>query len=473
MTRIGRESAQRPANDFQPQTKAMASQPRLKIAVIGTGISGLSAAWLLNKRHAVTVYEQSERVGGHSNTVTVETAEGDVPVDTGFIVFNRAAYPNLVALFKHLGVETETSDMSFSASLDGGAFEYAGGTFRGLVAQPRNLVRPRFLSMIKDILRFYREAPRDLEANGLEDISLGDYLEQRGYGAPFSRDHLLPMASAIWSATPSEILSYPVAAFLRFHTNHGLLQVADRPIWETVKGGSISYVERLTAAFADNIRRDTPVAGIRRSARGVEVTDRNGSLEIFDHVVIASHANQALAMLSDASLAERSLLGAFRYTRNLAVLHSDESFMPKRRAAWASWNYVAPRQSGNENASITYWMNRLQNIPDQTPFFVTLNPDRPPRSGSLYHSEVYEHPLFDAEALAAQRRLWEIQGINRTWFCGAYFGYGFHEDGLQSGLAVAEEVGDLRRPWWVANESGRIPALTSKARRVLETIAND
>jgi len=434
-------------------------QERLRVAVVGSGISGLSAAWLLSHRHDVTIYEQSDRIGGHSNTVLANVDGRAIPVDTGFIVFNRATYPNLTALFEHLGVPVEASNMSFSVSLDNGGLEYAFGTPAGLLAQPRNLVSPRFWSMMSDLRRFYREAVRDVQTRESESGSLGEYLTLRGYGAAFRDDHLLPMASAIWSASASDMLSHPAASFIRFHANHGLLQITGRPRWETVSGGCVNYVRRLIAAIGGRVRCDTAVVAIRRSAREAVVIDSKGASESFDHVVIATHADQALAALADPSPVERALLGTFRYTRNLAVLHSDRSFMPKRRAAWASWNYLSPNISQHAGASLTYWMNRLQNIPGRTPLFVTLNPARAPRAGTLHHSEIYHHPIFDAQAVAAQSRLWDLQGTQRTWFCGAYFGYGFHEDGLQSGLAVAEELGGLRRPWTVHNESGRISAI--------------
>ena len=379
-----------------------------------------------------------------------------IPVDTGFIVFNRRTYPNLTALFELLKVPTQVSEMSFAVSMDGGALEYSGSGLSGVFGQPRNLIRPRFWSMLADLVRFYRQASLDTELVDDEQISLGDYLLKGQYGEAFRDNHLLPMASAIWSAAPAEMLSYPAAAFIRFHNNHGLLQLRRRPAWETVVGGSHKYVEQLTQSFAERIRLDTDVREVCRMKEGVVVTDSKGHSERYDRVVMASHADQALKMLTDPSAAERDLLGAFRYSRNLAALHTDESFMPKRRAVWSSWNYIGSRDAVRDDVCVTYWMNRLQNIESEKPLFVTLNPPRPPRAGTLLHSEVYDHPIFDAKAIAAQRKLWLLQGKQNTWFCGAYFGAGFHEDGLQAGLAVAEQLGDVRRPWQVANESGRI-----------------
>lgn len=429
---------------------------RLKVAIAGTGISGLSAAWLLNRRHDVTVYERAERIGGHSNTILASVGGRRIAVDTGFIVFNRPAYPNLSALFELLNVPTHRSNMSFSVSLDDGELEYSGSGVRGLFGQPRNLFRPRFWSMLRDLRRFYREAPGDVDVAENGRLGLGEYLASRRYGDAFRDDHLLPMASAIWSAPPVEMLSYPASSFIRFHDNHGLLQIARRPHWETVTGGSRSYVQRLAASFANRIRLDTAICNARRAADGVLVTDSRGLTERYDHLVLATHADQALAALADASEQEKEFLGSFRYSRNLAVLHTDESFMPRRKAIWSSWNYVGTSRRESGGTSVTYWMNRLQNIASERPLFVTLNPAHPPRAGTLLHSEIYEHPIFDAKAAAAQEKLWLLQGERRTWYCGAYFGSGFHEDGLQAGLAVAEQLGAVRRPWRVQNESGRI-----------------
>ncbi|TCR63054.1 hypothetical protein EV560_109148 [Bosea sp. BK604] len=429
----------------------------MRIAVIGAGISGLSAAWLLGQGHEVVLFEAAPRLGGHANTVRIAGDDGETPVDTGFIVYNEATYPNFVALMEHLRVATQPTEMSFAVSLDQGRLEYSGTGVAGLFAQRSNLVRPRFWSMLQDIIRFYRTASRDALAGGAANLSLGDYIAAGGYGAAFRDDHLLPMAAAIWSAPCAEILSYPAAAFLRFHHNHGLLQLTDRPVWRTVTGGSSVYVQRLRSAFSGEVRAGSPVRQVQRAANGVTLMGE-GWNETFDHVVFATHADQTLAMLADPARAETEALGAFRYNRNRAVLHGDEALMPRRRRAWASWNHLGDL-SRPDACAVTYWMNRLQGLPHERPFFVTLNPPDRLRADSILHEEIYEHPLFDAAALAAQERLWALQGARRSWFCGAYFGSGFHEDGLQAGLAVGEALGGVRRPWRVRNESGRIPNL--------------
>jgi hypothetical protein len=422
-----------------------------RIAVIGSGIAGLSAAWLLSRRHLVTLYESEARPGGHTNTVDVAAGGASHRVDTGFIVYNEATYPNLAALFAHLGVATRPSEMSFAVSLDGGRLEYEGTNLRRLFAQKRNLLRPRFWRMLRDILRFYKEAPalaRDLPAA----LTLGELLDRRGYGTAFQQEHLLPMAGAIWSGSAASLRDYPAAHFIRFCDNHGLLQVADRPVWRTVQGGSAEYLRHMLPSVQERLIGVGAVA-VRRDIGAVEVRDSAGGARSFDHAVLACHADQALQLLEDPTEREADLLGAFGYVRNRAVLHTDPSFMPLRRSAWASWNYLGAR-GRLESLHVTYWMNRLQGLPGAPDLFVTLNPAQEP-SGIL-HQDLYQHPVFNARAMAAQERLWDLQGDLRTWFCGAYFGAGFHEDGLQSGLAVAEQLGGARRPWTVANESGRI-----------------
>ncbi|MGE3245707.1 MAG: NAD(P)/FAD-dependent oxidoreductase [Beijerinckiaceae bacterium] len=439
------------------------------IAVIGTGISGMSAAWLLSGKCDVKVFECASRPGGHSNTAVLDEGGATVPVDTGFIVYNENTYPNLTALFATLGVETEPTNMSFAASLRGGRTEYSGENLAGLVAQRRNLLRPRFWSMLYDLQRFYRNAPAVLGDVRARSETLGGYLARNGYGAAFVEDHLLPLSAAIWSSTPGAMLDYPVQSFVQFHDNHGLLNFVNRPVWRTVAGGSRNYVEKLTAPYRDAIVYNARIASIRRLPGSVEITDQSGNRTQVDHVVFATHADQALALLVNPTDAERALLSAFRYSSNRTYLHSDPALMPKRKAVWASWNFI---DAGGDDTPlvVSYWMNKLQRLPTQRDLFVTLNPHLPPAENAIHRVETYEHPLIDAAAIAAQQKLWSIQGEGGVWFCGAYFGAGFHEDGLQSGLAVAEEIGvleglaDVRRPWRVENESGRI--CISKDRRV-------
>lgn len=422
--------------------------PVLDIAVVGSGISGLSAAWLLSQRHRVTLFEAEDRLGGHSNTVDVS----GVPVDTGFIVYNEATYPNLTALFSHIGVATRPSEMSFAVSLDNGRLEYSGTGLLGLFAG-RNAVSPRFWGMLRDVVRFYRKAPLDMAALGA--TSLNEYLDAAGFGAAFRDDHLYPMAAAIWSTPAADIGNYPAAAFIRFCETHGLLKLSGRPIWRTVDGGSRSYV-RVLAKTIPEIVLNNQIRTISRMANGVEIAGHDGHRRRFDHAVIATHADQALAMLADPSVTERRLLGAFSYVGNDAILHCDSNLMPRRRKVWSSWNYMSRETNRNRRLAVTYWMNRLQGIADETPLFVTLNPHRDINPDAVLRRLSYRHPRFGSEAMAAQEQLWSLQGIRRTWFCGSYFGAGFHEDGLQAGLAVAEAVGDVRRPWSVAEESGRI-----------------
>ncbi|ESR25730.1 NAD(P)/FAD-dependent oxidoreductase [Lutibaculum baratangense] len=423
----------------------------MRVAVIGSGISGLSAAWLLSRSVRVTLFEQEGRFGGHSNTLEVATRDGGVAVDTGFIVYNEPSYPNLSALFRHLDVETEPSEMSFAVSFGGGAYEYAGslGAFFG---QWGNLTRPEHWTLLFDILRFFREGREREPAD--EAQTLGEYLTARGFSERFVDRHLLPMGAAIWSTPVARMLDYPAAAFLRFFDNHGLLKLVGRPVWRTVSGGSREYVRRVLEDVRIERRAGTPVVRVWRAGGLAHVADASGHVSAFDQVVLACHADQALRLLADPSPLESELLGSFGYSLNRAHLHGDASFMPRRRRVWASWNYVTDQEHHHAETCVTYWMNRLQRLPTRENLFVTLNPVREPER---VHAVVdYHHPVFDAAAVAARRGLWDLQGVNHTWFCGSYFGDGFHEDGIQSGLAVAEELGGARRPWRVDNESGRI-----------------
>ncbi len=438
----------------------------LDIAVIGSGIAGMAAAWLLCGRHRLTVLEADDRPGGHTHTVEAMLPDGRrQPVDTGFIVYNTVNYPNLVALFDHVNVKTEASAMSFAVSVDGGALEYSGSGLGGLLAQPANALRPRFWWMMGDLVRFYREAPGYLADPACEEEPLGAFLAARGYGTAFLEDHLMPMGAAIWSSSLRDMRAFPAAAFIRFFDSHALLRLSGRPVWRTVSGGSREYLRRLTAPFADRMEVGVGARRITRSPAGPVVEDTRGQRRRFDAVVLATHADQALALLDDPDPDQRRLLGAFRYQANEAWLHRDPSLMPRRRRAWAAWNYLLEREGPDDGAaSVTYWMNRLQNIDSAFPLFVTLNPPRPPAPSAILRQITYDHPVFDAGAVAAQKDLWRVQGRGGVWLCGSYFGHGFHEDALQSGLLAAERLGGVRRPWTVPRENGRLAPWPAEVR---------
>jgi len=430
------------------------------IAVVGSGISGLAAAWLLRERYQVTLFEAGASAGGHTNTVDIELDGIRAPVDTGFLVFNERTYPNLIAMFEHLGVASVTSEMSFSVRVDQQGLEWAGTSIASLFAQKRNLVSPRFWRMLADIARFNRSAPTFVEADGAVPVSLGEFLDRGRYSRAFCDWYLLPMAAAIWSCPVDAMRGFPAACFIRFFVNHGLLQVTRRPRWMTVTGGGREYVRRLLADLSD-VRLSTPVTGVRRFADGVELS-AGGRVERFDQVILATHSDQSLAMLSDATTDECAVLGAVRYQPNEAWLHTDQRFLPVARSAWAAWNYCGPGapaadgSTGSGAVSVTYLINRLQPLPMRTPVMVTLNPHRPVTPAQVIRKIDYAHPVFDASALAAQQRLPALQGINRTWYCGAWTGYGFHEDGLKSAVSVAGHLG-VQVPWSVPGAGTRAP----------------
>lgn len=428
---------------------------RHRIAIVGSGIAGLSAAWLLSQSHDVSLYEKDDRAGGHANTVEIETRDGPVSVDTGFIVFNERNYPNLIAFLDRLGVATVRSSMSFAVSVAEGRMEYSGKLINGLFGQRRNIVRVRHWQLVSDILRFFREAERQVR-DADPDMPMSRFLEQHNYSRTFIEDHILPISAAIWSTPARSMLEFPARTFVAFFANHGLLQINNRPHWRTIPGGSARYVREITARSRFNIETGAPVESVFRHEKSAELRFASGRSEQFDEIIFACHADQALRLLGDASSEERDLLSAFRHTRNRAVLHTDPRFMPRRRHLWSAWNYL--RSSAGEGAalSLTYWMNRLQPLPTKTEVFVTLNPQREFARGTVHGSFDYEHPIFDAPALAAQRAMWRIQGGKRTWFAGAWLGYGFHEDGLQSGLEIAERIGPLSRPWNVVSPRGRV-----------------
>lgn len=421
---------------------------RRRIALVGGGVAGTGAAWLLAQRHEVTLFEAEERLGGHTNTVACDLPEGQVPVDTGFIVYNEPNYPELTALFRHLGVATEPSDMSFAFAATDLDLEYSGSGLGGLFAQRRNLLRPRFWHMVRDILRFNDEADRRLTVGLPEDLALGELLDEIGLGAAFRRYYLLPMSAAIWSCPQDVMLRFPAHSFLRFFHNHGLIRLRDRPQWRTVSGGGQQYLERLRAGI-QRVVTGTPVRRVARDAdgSGVRLHGDTGELGHFDEVVIGAHADQALGMLERPTLWERSLLGAFSYQDNDAWLHTDARLMPRRRAVWSSWNHLTRRAAdGSHPVSVTYWMNRLQNLPTATDVLVTLNPLQAPAPETVIRRQCYAHPVFDRHAMRAQRLLPMIQGRDRIWYCGSYHGYGFHEDAFASAVRVAERLG-APAPW--------------------------
>ena len=422
----------------------MSSRPRL--AVIGAGISGLSMAWLARDSHDVTVFEAERRAGGHADTQIVDVLGQEVAVDTGFIVYNERNYPTLIGLFDALGVVTKPTDMSFGVSIAGGRMEYAGGEISQMFAQKANLLRPRFWRMLVDILRFYRAAPELLAITDNE--SLGDWLARNRYSAAFVEDHILPMGAAIWSASVDGMRAFPVRHVARFFQNHGLLQLTGRPAWRTVDGGSRHYVARVVAALAD-VRLDSRVLSVARDAEGVAVRTAKG-VERYDAAVLACHADQGLALIEQPSAGERAVLGAFRCQDNLAILHTDASLMPKRRAVWSAWNYLSNGVGDHgQEVSVTYWMNRLQSLETRLPLLVSLNPQRQPHPASVLVTRQYRHPQFDAAAMDAQARLPSIQGQDRLYFAGAWSGWGFHEDGIASSVRVAKLLG-ITPPWSAA-----------------------
>lgn len=412
----------------------------MKIAIIGSGISGLTAFHLLRRKHDVTVFEAADWIGGHTHTVDVAEAKGTTPVDTGFIVFNQKTYPNFVKLLRELGVRFKNSDMSFSVRSQSSGIEYNGTSLDTLFAQRINLVRPRFLGMVRDILRFNREATAVAQGSQIgAEVTLADFVRANRYSRAFVEDYIVPMGAAIWSAEPERMLEFPFLTFARFFDNHGMLTVDGRPQWLVVEGGSRTYVEALVRGQESRIRTRTPIAAVKRTSHGVEVTPNHGNTERFDEVVIAAHSDQALSMLVDASDEERSVLSAIPYQRNAVTLHTDTSILPQRKKCWAAWNY---HRDGDARLGVTYWMNRLQSLATTKDYCVTLNRDEAIAPQHVVQRFVYDHPIYTREGIAAQRKQDAINGVRHTWFCGAYFGYGFHEDGVNSALVVTRRFGE-------------------------------
>ncbi len=407
----------------------------MKVAIVGSGIAGLTVAASLHPRHSITVYESAPWVGGHTHTLDVDDGDGrTIGVDTGFIVCNEWTYPNFLALLARLGVPVQDSNMSFSVQDERTGLEYNGTNLNSLFAQRRNLFRPSFLRMIADILRFNAEAPRFLEA-GDATTTLGEYLREGRYGRPFVENYVVPMGRAIWSAEEAPLLGFPARFFVEFFDNHGFLSVNDRPQWLAVRGGSREYVRALTAPFRDRIRTDAPVEMVKRLPHEVQLRARGGEVERYDAVVLACHSDQALRMLADPAADEREILGAFPYQANVATLHVDESVLPKRKLAHAAWNYHL-RTDAHRGCAVTYDMNVLQSLAARRRYLVSLNLEDRIDPAKVLASFDYDHPVYTPQGVAAQARHGEISGARRTFYCGAYWRYGFHEDGVVSGLAA-------------------------------------
>ncbi|MCI5111308.1 MAG: FAD-dependent oxidoreductase [Marivita sp.] len=418
--------------------EARASAPK-KIAVIGAGISGMGAAHMLSEDHHVTLFEAEPRLGGHARTI-VAGKNGDQPVDTGFIVFNYANYPHLARLFNALDVPVTKSSMSFGASLDGGRIEYALATFGSVFAQKKNLVNPKFLRMLADIAKFNKRA---LDATRDRSLNLGAFLEQLGTGDWFRDYYLLPLTGAIWSTPTEKVMDFPAHALVQFMENHALLSVSGQHQWYTVEDGSIEYVRRLEVSLKQRgvtLRLGAPIDAVRRDVMGAEIKAHGGEWERYDEVVFATHSDDTLRLLSDATPLEKRALGAIKYQPNRVVLHADASVMPKKRICWSSWNYTETEAKELNTIDLTYWMNSLQPIPQDDPHFVTLNTTRPIREELIYDECTLRHPVYDLEALAAQETVRDMNGTKRTWFCGAWMKNGFHEDGLGSAVDVVDAI---------------------------------
>lgn len=419
----------------------------MRLAIIGSGISGLVVAHRLHRQHDLTIYEAGSHIGGHTRTLTVDHEGRSIPVDTGFIVFNTRNYPLFTSLLDELGVLSQPTTMSFSVRDDTRRFEYGGGSLNAIIAQRRNLLRPRFWSMLAGFRRFARESLRAIET-GDEWTTLGEYLARDRYPIPF-RDHLIvPMAAAIWSTPDADILNLPLGFFVRFFDNHGMLSIRRRPVWRTIVGGSHTYVDRLIAPFRDQIHLNTPVLSIARSENAVRVRTARDERE-FDEVVLACHADQALRLLADPSPAEREILTRLPYRPNTAVLHRDESLLPARRRAWSAWNYTArgtPGAGAPPGVAVTYDMEILQRLGVRRHLCVTLNDAGSIDPGAVLDRHTFEHPAFDISAIRAQSRHAEISGVNRTHYCGAYWFNGFHEDGVRSAERIVEHISHARRP---------------------------
>ncbi len=413
----------------------------MKIAVIGSGISGLSCAYLLRQNHDVTLFEKEDRLGGHTATKQVQHGGKDYHIDTGFIVFNDWTYPNFIKLLDQLGVASKATSMSFSVSCENTGLEYSGTSINTLFAQRSNLLNYKFLGMLRDIMRFNKEAIQDLEQHQIdESIGLGEYLKHKGYGKKFASHYLVPMGSAIWSSTLQEMMEFPLLFFVRFFKNHGLLSIKNRPQWRVIQGGSRAYLKPIIKGMEQQVVLEADISRVLRNSDGVSVEYGNGTQQAFDQVVFACHSDQALALLEQPSAEEKQILGAIPYRSNRVVLHTDETILPRKKLAWSSWNYHLHSEE-NAPPTLSYNMNILQGIDSDTTFVVSLNPRHDIPADKILGDYEYSHPVFTLEGIAAQSRWREISGVNRTWYCGAYWRNGFHEDGCSSGIRVAQALG--------------------------------
>jgi len=441
----------------------------MKIAVVGSGISGLLAANLLSSQHEVHLLEAGNYPGGHTNTIDVPMDGGTYSVDTGFMVFNQRTYPNFCRMLDRLAVRSQESDMSFSVRCDKTGLEYEGSSLNGVFAQRSNLFRPRFWRMLSDILRFNKEATAWLEnlpesgaeSHSISQLTLGNFTKNHGYSQAFVEQYLIPMGAAIWSAPPQQMLAFPARFILNFYRNHGLLQILDRPIWRTIPGGAKNYVKQLLKPLEDRVRLQSPVTKIARTGDQVLITTEEQSPELFDAVVLACHADQSLNMLADPSEEEREILTAFPYQKNVVKVHDDTQILPKTKRAWASWNYLVPREAAKQSAAknaevvVTYDLSRLQKVSSPRPILATLNDVGMVNPSKTFRTIVYHHPLFGVDSILAQGRHGQISGRRQTYYCGAYWGAGFHEDGVNSALAVAKQLGITLEACSAASTKGK------------------
>ena len=434
----------------------------MKIAVVGSGISGLGVAYALSEKYDVKLFEKNQSFGGHSNTVEVNIENKEIPVDTGFIVYNIENYPNLASLFSHIEVPTKWSDMSFGFLSAKGRLEYSGSSLNSLFAQRRNLLNLKFINGLRDILRFNREAPLAMDSGNLAGLTLGDFLSKYKFRNWFIENFILPMGGAIWSMPQADILNFPAINFVSFFRNHGLLAgLSQAPQWRTVHGGSKIYVNKLVKKIGTNAIKSCPIIAIKKMVVGVSLEFQGGYSESFDQVIICTSAPEAMKLLSANMGEELSFLNKFKTSQNRVVLHSDKKLMPKRRQAWSSWNFLSSgdQEDSCKASSVTYWMNKLQKIDTNTPIFVSLNPLFEPDQNQIYGEFAYQHPIFDKETFIAQKKIDEVQGKGGVWYAGAWLGYGFHEDGLTSGLRVANALGVV--PDWARNIPPGLPNTSS------------